>query len=61
MGSHDRPARNPGGMECMSCGVIFIGEEWHDLCRLCDGEFKLESRGDDLPIPASLDPLRKIP
>jgi len=33
--SPDRPARNPGGMECVRCGVIFIGEEWHDLCARC--------------------------
>lgn len=32
----DRPeAKEPGGMECMCCGSIFIGDETHDLCRAC--------------------------
>lgn len=30
-----RPAREPGGMECDSCGCIFIGEEWHNHCAVC--------------------------
>ena len=34
-GTRDRAARNPGGMECDSCGCIFIGEEWHHLCAAC--------------------------
>lgn len=33
--SKDRPATNPGGMECMRCSVTFIGEEWHHLCGVC--------------------------
>ena len=28
-------AKNPGGMECMCCGSIFIGDEHHDLCGAC--------------------------
>lgn len=32
---YDRPAKNPGGMECQECGVIFIGEEWHYECAVC--------------------------
>lgn len=32
---HDRPATEPGGCECMTCGVIFIGAEWHDECAVC--------------------------
>lgn len=31
----DRPAREPGGMECGRCGCIFIGEEWHGFCAVC--------------------------
>lgn len=31
----DRPAKNPGGVECERCGCIFIGEEWHSLCGIC--------------------------
>lgn len=31
----DRPARNPGGVECQKCGAIFIGEEWHQFCGVC--------------------------
>jgi hypothetical protein len=31
----DRAANNPGGCECLSCGCIFIGEEWHTLCAVC--------------------------
>lgn len=33
--NRDRPARNPGGVVCVRCGCIFIGEEWHTLCLLC--------------------------
>lgn len=33
---YDRPATNPGGMECIECGVIFVGEEWHYVCAVCD-------------------------
>ena len=32
---YDRPATEPGGMECMDCGVIFVGAEWHDRCAVC--------------------------
>lgn len=33
--SRDRPAKNPGGCECEECGCLFIGEEWHNFCRVC--------------------------
>ncbi|RWF44251.1 MAG: hypothetical protein EOS65_02425 [Mesorhizobium sp.] len=32
---HDRPAQEPGGMECMECGVIFVGSEAHSFCAIC--------------------------
>lgn len=35
----DRPAANPGGMECEECGGIFIGEEWHSRCKICDDNY----------------------
>ncbi len=35
-----RPASEPGGMECNSCGCIFIGAEWHALCAVCDAALK---------------------
>lgn len=31
----DRPAIEPGGVECQQCGCIFIGSEWHGLCAVC--------------------------
>lgn len=31
----DRATSEPGGMECMSCGVIFIGHEADDECGDC--------------------------
>lgn len=32
----DRPANGePGGCECFTCGVIFIGAEWHTECAVC--------------------------
>lgn len=33
--NRDRPAKNPGGMQCNACDEIFIGEEWHEFCGLC--------------------------
>jgi hypothetical protein len=35
MPERSRPAKWPGGQECMDCGCIFIGEEWHTLCAVC--------------------------
>lgn len=36
---HDRPAYgNPGGCECMKCGVKFIGAEHHEYCAVCIDE-----------------------
>lgn len=32
---YDRPTNEPGGCECFSCGVIFIGAEWHTKCAVC--------------------------
>lgn len=37
--NRDRPARNPGGMECAKCECIFIGEEWHTFCAVCNQAF----------------------
>ena len=31
----DRPAKNPGGMQCERCDEIFIGDEWHAFCGIC--------------------------
>ena len=36
----NRPAQNPGGMECTSCGAIFIGEEWHSECGVCHAKWQ---------------------
>jgi len=36
--SANRPANNPGGMECQKCQCIFIGEEWHAYCGDCQQE-----------------------
>jgi len=33
--NRDRPAANPGGMQCERCDEIFIGEEWHACCAIC--------------------------
>jgi len=32
---YDRAAKEPGGVECIECGRIFIGEPWHSLCAVC--------------------------
>lgn len=32
----DRPATNPGGMVCDECSEVFIGEERHALCAICE-------------------------
>lgn len=32
---YDRAATEPGGCECMTCGVIFVGAEWHTECAIC--------------------------
>ena len=31
----NRATNEPGGCECMKCGAIFVGAEWHDLCGMC--------------------------
>jgi hypothetical protein len=36
MPERSRPSKWPGGQECMICGCIFIGEEWHSRCAVCD-------------------------
>lgn len=36
--NRNRAAKNPGGMVCMMCGLTFIGEDWHALCRVCFDE-----------------------
>lgn len=33
--SRDRPTENPGGMECVTCGAIFVGADWHAECGIC--------------------------
>lgn len=33
--SRDRASKCPGGMECSTCGCIFIGDESHDECGVC--------------------------
>lgn len=33
--SRDRPAANPGGVDCQQCGCIFVGEEYHRFCAVC--------------------------
>ena len=48
---HDRPAANPGGMECEECGAIFVGAEWHSRCAVCEGRAK--------PMPAAPDVTKK--
>jgi rubrerythrin len=35
---YDRPTSEPGGMECQTCGVIFVGAEWHYDCAVCDAK-----------------------
>ena len=35
MSKRDRPAKNPGGVQCERCDAIFVGEEWHTLCGIC--------------------------
>lgn len=33
--SRDRASKCPGGMECSTCGCIFIGDESHGECGVC--------------------------
>ncbi len=41
----DRATSEPGGMECMECNCIFIGDESHDVCAVCaKAALKSESR-----------------
>lgn len=34
--ARNRPAMNPGGMVCVNCDEVFIGEEWHARCGICE-------------------------
>jgi hypothetical protein len=37
-GNRDRTdgrVAEPGGCECLQCGCVFIGAEWHTLCLVC--------------------------
>ena len=34
---YDRMTRDPGGMECEECNVIFVGADYHRLCAVCAG------------------------
>jgi Zn finger protein HypA/HybF involved in hydrogenase expression len=45
----DRPATNPGGMQCENCDEIFIGEEWHSYCAICQSWF---DRGRETVSPS---------
>lgn len=40
--NRNRPAYNPGGMECEKCGAIFIGADWHYYCGVCVEEVAAE-------------------
>ncbi|RWL14859.1 MAG: hypothetical protein EOR57_31430 [Mesorhizobium sp.] len=46
---YDRPAADPGGMECMDCGVIFVGSAAHDQCAVCanNGWMPIETAPND--------------
>jgi hypothetical protein len=33
--NRNRPAKNPGGMQCERCDEIFVGEDWHSFCAVC--------------------------
>lgn len=33
--NRNRPTTNPGGLECLTCGCIFIGDESHTECAVC--------------------------
>lgn len=35
--SRDRASAYPGGMECMTCGCVFVGDESHEDCGVCAG------------------------
>lgn len=37
--NRNRPAVEPGGMQCENCDEIFIGEDWHAYCALCQDWF----------------------
>jgi hypothetical protein len=37
----DRPATSPGGMQCENCDEIFLGEEWHSYCAICQSWFDI--------------------
>jgi len=47
--NRDRPAKNPGGMQCEKCDEIFVGEEWHVLCGIC-----IKEVADDLAAAQGL-------
>ncbi len=50
--TRDRPAEEPGGCECMNCGCIFIGAEWHDKCAVCAAEpDEPPDYSDEAPLP----------
>lgn len=43
----DRLAKNPGGMQCENCDEIFIGEEWHAYCALCQSYLDMKRSAAD--------------
>jgi hypothetical protein len=54
--NRDRPATNPGGMECQRCNNIFVGEEWHEFCGIC-----IQEVADEIAVAQGLKPPVKGP
>jgi hypothetical protein len=53
----DRSATDPGGCECTTCGVIFVGAACHTECAVCSsprGELHLDhavAEGEIISVP----------
>ncbi len=58
---YDRPAYgNPGGCECMKCGVIFVGAEWHTECAICSASRAWPQDAiDQIMIDPAEDPMKE--
>lgn len=55
--NRDRAATNPGGMQCIRCDEIFIGEEWHDFCGVCFSEIQAKRKAEiDAAVSTQKDP-----
>lgn len=52
MSERNRATNYPGGCECMRCGCIFIGDESHDICGICESAIAALAADP----PAALDP-----